>query len=45
MLAEGEPIEFEPSSAASVPAAVAHAGAAVKRGTLRVVDALMPRGK
>jgi uncharacterized protein YcbX len=45
-LAEGEPIEFEPSAAASVPAAVAHAGAAaIKRGTLRVFDALMPRGK
>src|SRR3954454_18846530 len=45
-LAEGDPLEFEPSSAAPFPAAVARAStAALKRGTLRVVDALMPRGK
>jgi uncharacterized protein YcbX len=45
-LAEGDVFEFDPSSAASVPAAVARAGTtALKRGTLRVVDALMPRGK
>jgi MOSC domain-containing protein len=42
-LAEGDPFEFEPSSAAALPAAAARA--ALKRGTLRVVDALMPRGK
>src|SRR3954447_2238522 len=42
-LAEGEPPEFEPSRAASFPAAAARA--ALKRGTLRVVDALLPRGK
>jgi uncharacterized protein YcbX len=46
MLAEGDLLEFEPSSAGSFPATIARAGsAAVKRGTLRVVDALMPRGK
>jgi uncharacterized protein YcbX len=45
-LAEGDVVEFEPSSAASFPAAAARTGrAAVKRGTLRVIDALMPRGK
>jgi uncharacterized protein YcbX len=45
-LAEGDLLEFEPSGAATFPAAVARAGtAALKRGTLRVVDALMPRGK
>src|SRR4051794_19353591 len=45
-LAEGDLLEFEPSAAASLAAAAARAGgAAVKRGTLRVVDALMPRGK
>jgi uncharacterized protein len=45
-LVEGDVLELEPSSAASLPATVARAGtAAVKRGTLRVVDALMPRGK
>ncbi|HZA88268.1 MAG TPA: MOSC N-terminal beta barrel domain-containing protein [Acidimicrobiales bacterium] len=45
-LAEGDPLELEPSGAGSVPAAVARAGAkAVKRGALRVFDALMPRGE
>ena len=44
-LAEGELLEFEPSGAASAPAAVAQAGTtALKRG-LRVLDALMPRGE
>src|SRR3954453_21060548 len=45
-LAEGDLLEFEPSSASAFPGGVAGAGsAALKRGTLRVVDALMPRGK
>src|SRR3954447_24577630 len=45
-LTEGDVIEFEPSGADPFPAAVARrGGAALKRGTLRVVDALMPRGK
>jgi uncharacterized protein YcbX len=45
-LAEGDLLEFEPSAAASAPAAVARAGAtALKRGALRVFDALMPRGQ
>jgi uncharacterized protein YcbX len=39
-LAEGDPLELEPSGAGSVPAAVARAGVtAVKRGALRVFDA------
>jgi hypothetical protein len=46
MLAEGDLLEFEPSGAASTPAAVARAGTtALKRGALRVFDALMPRGE
>jgi hypothetical protein len=45
-LAEGDRLEFEPPSAASFPVAAARAGtAALKRGTLQVFDALMPRGK
>jgi hypothetical protein len=45
-LAEGDPLELEPSAAATAPVAVARSGAtALKRGTLRVVDALMPRGE
>jgi uncharacterized protein YcbX len=49
-LAAGELLEFEPSAAASAPAAVAVAVAragttALKRGALRVFDALMPRGQ
>jgi uncharacterized protein len=45
-LAEGDPLELEPSAAASAPAAVARSGAtALKRGALRVFDALMPRGE
>ena len=45
-LAEGELLEFEPSAAASAPAAVARAGTtALKRGALRVLEALMPRGE
>jgi uncharacterized protein YcbX len=45
-LAEGDPLELEPSTAASAPVAAARSGAtALKRGTLRVVDALMPRGE
>jgi uncharacterized protein YcbX len=45
-LAEGDPLEVEQSAAASAPAAVARSGAtALKRGTLRVFDALMPRGE
>jgi uncharacterized protein YcbX len=45
-LAEGDPLELEPPAAATAPMAVARSGAtALKRGTLRVVDALMPRGE
>jgi uncharacterized protein YcbX len=45
-LAEGDPLELEPSAAATAPVAAARSGAtALKRGTLRVFDALMPRGK
>jgi uncharacterized protein YcbX len=45
-LAEGDPLAFEPSAATSAPAAAARSGAtALKRGTLRVFDALMPRGQ
>jgi len=44
-LAQGDPLEFEPSAAASAPAAVARSGAtALKRGALRAFDALLPRG-
>ncbi|UGS34916.1 hypothetical protein DSM104329_01298 [Capillimicrobium parvum] len=44
-LAEGDPLELEPSAAPSATVAVARSGAtALKRGTLRVIDALMPRG-
>jgi uncharacterized protein YcbX len=42
-LGEGDVLEFEPTGAASAPAVVARAGTtALKRGALRVVDALMP---
>src|SRR3954452_4161325 len=45
-LAEGNPLELEPSAAASAPATLARSGATVlKRGALRVFDALMPRGE
>jgi hypothetical protein len=45
-LAEGDPLELEPSAAASASTAVARSGAtALKRGALRVFDALMPRGE
>ena len=45
-LVEGDLLEFEPSGAASAAAAVARAGTtALKRGALRVFDALMPRGE
>jgi hypothetical protein len=45
-LAEGDPLELEPSAAASAPAAVARSGAtALKRGALRAFDAVMPRGE
>jgi len=44
-LAEGDPLELEPSAGTSAPAALARSGATVlKRGVLRVFDALMPRG-
>ena len=44
-LAQGDPLEFEPSAAASAPTAVARSGAtALKRGALRAFDALLPRG-
>src|SRR3954452_15934312 len=45
-LAEGDPLELEPAAGASAPASVARSGAtALKRGALRVFDALMPRGE
>src|SRR3954452_2353053 len=45
-LAEGDPLELEPPAGATAPVAAARSGAtALKRGTLRVVDALMPRGE
>src|SRR4051812_7457407 len=45
-LAEGDPLELEGPAAATTPVAVARSGAtALKRRTLRVVDALMPRGE
>ncbi len=45
-VAEGDPLEFEPSGTATAPAAAARAGAtAFKRGALRVFDVLMPRGE
>ena len=45
-LAEGDPLEFEPPAAATAPVAAARSGAtALKRGALRVFDALMPRGE
>jgi uncharacterized protein YcbX len=44
--ADGDPLEFEASAPSSRPVATARAGtAALKRRTLRVVDALLPRGK
>jgi uncharacterized protein len=44
-LTEGDPLEFEPARAPSAPVAMARTGGkALKRGTLRVFDALMPRG-
>jgi uncharacterized protein YcbX len=46
MLVEGDPLELEAPAAASAPAAAARSGAtALKRGVLRTVDALMPRGR
>src|SRR3954451_8879795 len=45
-LSEGDRLELEPSAAASAPASVARSGTtALKRGALRVFDALMPRGE
>ena len=45
VLAEGEPLEFEPPRRTSAAGRFAKAGAAgLKRGTLRVADALLPRG-
>jgi uncharacterized protein YcbX len=44
-LREGDQLELEPPAEASAPAAFARSGAAVlKRGALRMADALMPRG-
>jgi hypothetical protein len=46
VLAEGDPLELEPAGAATAPVAIARAGTtALKRGALRVFDALMPRGE
>ena len=45
MLAEGDVLEFEPGGASSARVVAARAGTtALKRGALRVFDALMPRG-
>src|SRR4051794_40698452 len=45
-LAEGDALELEPPAAARAPVAAVRSGAtALKRGTLRVFDALMPRGE
>lgn len=45
-LAEGDPLELEPSAAASAPVAAARSGVtALKRGALRAFDALSPRGE
>src|SRR4051795_7308614 len=45
-LAEGDPLEFVTPATATAPMAAARSGAtALKRGTLRVFDALMPRGE
>lgn len=45
MLREGDMLELEPSPTATAALAVARSGAtALKRGALRVFDALMPRG-
>lgn len=44
-LAEGDQLELEQPTSASAPVAMARSGAtALKRGVLRTVDALMPRG-
>jgi len=44
-LAEGDLLTLEPAAEASAPVAVARSGAtALKRGALRMLDALMPRG-
>jgi len=44
-LTEGDPLELEPPAAPSAPMVLARSGASVvKRGALRMVDALMPRG-
>lgn len=46
MLAEGDELDFARPGAAPAPASVARAGtAALKRGALRVFDALMPPGE
>jgi len=45
-LTEGDPLELEAPAAASAPAAVARSSAtALKRGALRALDALLPRGE
>lgn len=45
-LEEGDPLELELSAGTSGPAAMARSGATtLKRGTLRVLGALMPRGE
>ena len=45
-LAEGDVLDFDPGGASSPPVVAARAGtAALKRGALRVFDALMPRGE
>jgi hypothetical protein len=46
VLTEGDALEFEPPGTASASVAVARAGATtLKRGALRVFDALMPGGE
>jgi hypothetical protein len=45
MLTEGDLLEFEPATAGRTPAALLRAGTVLKRGALRVADAVMPTGK
>jgi hypothetical protein len=43
-LSEGDPLELEPSTVGSAPTVARSGATALKRGALRVFDALMPRG-
>lgn len=44
VLSEGDPLELEPSAVGSTPTVARSGATALKRGVLRVFDALMPRG-